>query len=310
MTATTNAPKQDPLMAINKQTYVVMQKVDDLVVAPIALGYKKALPVPVRKGLHNFFFNLTEPVAFVNFLLQLKPGKAAETVARFGINSTIGVAGLLDVAKKKPFHLPYRRNGLANTLGYYGIGPGPYLFLPFVGPTTLRDLLGTLVDQVVVPLSVGAPFNRPYYVLPANTVQTLDYRVEIDDDLKKIRATSSPYSTYRQVYLKTRFDEIEALHGRGPLAKGEVGIAPFARPLVPAAPEPAAPAAAPVVVPPPPSAPSPAAPPPAEAAPPPAPLPPVFIAEPVVQPLPDDYRPADLRQTDLRQTRHRAPGHH
>lgn len=268
-------------MAINKQTYVVMQKVDDLVVAPIALGYKKALPVPVRKGLHNFFFNLTEPVNFVNHLLQLHPGRAFKVLVRFGVNSTVGIGGLLDVAKNKPFHIYYRPNGFANTLGYYGIGPGPYMFLPLVGPTSPRDLIGSLLNNAFLPFFFK-PFKNYYYVTSAGLITELDYRVDIDAGVERARKTSNPYATYRQLYFKSRFEEIEALHGRGPLAKGEIGQPPFVRPLdaptEPAKPAIEAPAPAPAPVP----APVVDAPP----APPPLPPAPVFISQPVVQPLP------------------------
>lgn len=273
-------------MVINQATFKVTEAVDKALVGPVAMAYKNGLPGPIRSGLHNFFYNLTEPVNIINFVLQLKPVSAARTLARFGINTTLGVAGLLDVAKRQPFNLHYRPNGVANTLGYYGIGPGPYMFLPFVGPTSVRDLIGTLVDQVVLPVSFGKPFNSPYYVLPANTVQTLDYRVIIDDDLNKVRQSGHAYSSYREIYLETRREEIEALHGRGPLAKGEVGEAPFAKPLYPEAKpaEPAAPAK-PVAETPPPPEPA-AAPASAPAPAPVAPPPPVFVSHPVVQPLP------------------------
>src|SRR3546814_1283739 len=76
---------------------------------------------------------------FLNFLLQFKIGKAAETLGRFAVNTTFGVGGLFDVAKTMPFNLPYRRNGFANTLGFYGVEPGPYFYLPLIGSTTLRS---------------------------------------------------------------------------------------------------------------------------------------------------------------------------
>ncbi|MFX6258432.1 MlaA family lipoprotein, partial [Acinetobacter baumannii] len=87
-------------------------------------------PVPVRSGIRNFLYNLREPIVFVNFLLQHKAGKAAETLGRFVVNSTVGVGGLFDMAKRRPIHLPRRPNGFADTLGFYGVKPGPFLFLP------------------------------------------------------------------------------------------------------------------------------------------------------------------------------------
>ena len=256
-------PPQDPMQAVNLKSYEVVQKVDDKLVAPVAEGYKKALPSPVRAGLRHFLSNLTEPVVALNFLLQLKPGKAAETVGRFAINSTVGIGGLVDVAKAKPFNLPYRRNGLAWTLGYYGIGPGPYLFLPLVGPTTVRDLFGLTVDRALVPLAVGQPLTNPIYVASSNVIKSLDDRVQTDAELQQMRDSDDPYGSYRKAYLAQRQAEIDHLRGRD-------------RKAVPTA------APAPAIVLPPPPAPSPA---PVVAPSPPAS--PTFVAEPVVQPLPD-----------------------
>ena len=125
VTAEPGPPPGDPLQQLNIESFEVVQEMDEAVVAPVARAYEKAAPRGVRKALRNFFHNLREPIAAVNFLLQLKIGKAVETVGRFGINSTIGLAGFIDVAKKKPFNLPRRPNGFANTLGFYGVKPGP-----------------------------------------------------------------------------------------------------------------------------------------------------------------------------------------
>ncbi|MGF7148645.1 phospholipid-binding lipoprotein MlaA [Sphingomonas zeicaulis] len=216
VTGESGPPPGDPMEKINEKSFEAVQAVDKAVVGPMANTYKEAVPSPVRKGLRNFLSNLGEPVNALNFLLQLKPGKAAETVGRFAINTTVGVAGIVDVAKKKPFNLPRRTNGFANTMGYYGIGPGPYFYLPLVGPTTLRDALGDGLDRLVLPLAVGNPFNNPAYVIPAKVIDSLDQRAEYDAEVKKIRAQTNPYAAVRNVYLCRREAEIEALHGREP----------------------------------------------------------------------------------------------
>ena len=208
------APPGDPLFELNAKTYEVVEQVDSAVVEPLAIGYQETLPSPVRKGLFNFFSNLREPVVFVNFLLQGKPGKAAETLGRFAVNTTIGVGGLVDVAKKDPFNLPRRRNGFANTLAVYGVKEGAFLVVPLVGPTTVRDLVGTLVDNAVVPTVAGKPFTEPYVSLPAFTVISLESRAEIDDKLKAIRNSDEPYTTLRETYLCERRAEIAALRNR------------------------------------------------------------------------------------------------
>lgn len=204
----------DPLANLNAQTFEVTEKVDEALVEPLASGYEKAVPSPVRKGLFNFFSNLREPVVFLNFLLQGKPGKAAETLGRFAINSTVGIGGLVDVAKKEPFNLPRRRNGFANTLAVYGVKEGAFLVVPLVGPTTVRDLVGTLVDNAVVPTLAGKPFTEPYVTLPAFTVISLESRIEIDDKLQQMRASDEPYTTLRETYLCERRAEIAALRNR------------------------------------------------------------------------------------------------
>ena len=214
VTARHGAPPGDPLIGINGVSYEAVQAVDEAIIAPVAHGYEHGIPKPVRSGIHNFLNNLDEPIVFVNFLLQLKPGKAAETLGRFAINSTVGVGGLIDVAKKKPFNLPRRSNGLADTLGYYGVGPGPYFFLPLIGPTTLRDMAGRIVDLSLVPTVAGKPFNDPIFALGKGTISSLDERVENDEQIRKARESADPYTTSREYYLQKRREEIAALHSK------------------------------------------------------------------------------------------------
>ena len=214
VSGSTLAPPGDPLVQLNAQSYEATQKVDEAFVAPLAKGYEDIAPKPVRSGLRNFFRNLKSPIIALNYLLQLKPGKAAETIGRFAINSTIGVAGFVDVAKKKPFNLPYRPNGFADTLGYYGVGPGPYFFLPLIGPTTLRDLLGGGVDAMVLPTAIGGPFADIRFSIPALTIGALDYRVRFNDDITAQQQAADPYTASKEHYLQMRQAEIDALHGR------------------------------------------------------------------------------------------------
>jgi len=238
VTARGHAPKEDPVQAVNVVSYQAVQAVDKAVIGPIAHGYQKGVPHQVRRGLHNLLNNLDEPIVFVNFLLQLKPGKAAETLGRFTINSTLGVAGLLDVAKKKPFHLPRRSNGLADTLGYYGIGPGPYLFLPLIGSTTIRDMFGRVVDLSLVPTAVGKPFNDPTFALSKGALSSLDERAQFDADLKKLRTAPDPYSAQRAYYLQRRQAEIDVLRGKRDNADIDVDAIVSAAPGSVAAPAP------------------------------------------------------------------------
>jgi phospholipid-binding lipoprotein MlaA len=209
----TKAPPGDPVIKLNMASYSVAQSVDHAIIEPAAMGYKKHVPSPIRAAVRHFFANLTEPVIAVNFLLQLHPGKAAETVGRFGINSTIGIGGLLDVAKTKTFKLPYRVNGFGYTFAYYGVKPGPFLFIPLVGPTTLRDAIGLGLDRMVLPLVVGGPLRSPYYVASSFVVRSLNDRLAADEGIREARASSDPYTSTKNAYLAQRQAEIDELKG-------------------------------------------------------------------------------------------------
>jgi len=215
VSGTRETPREDPLEQANVESYEVVQAVDQAIVAPVAMGYKSAVPEPVRHGIRNFINNLDEPVVALNFLLQLKPGKAAETLGRFGINSTLGIGGLVDVAKRKPFNLPRRYNGLANTLGYYGVGPGPYLFLPVVGPTTVRDFVGRIVDFSIVPRMVGPPLSNTEVSITKGVLGALGDRIADDARIRRLRdQTDDGYGEIRRNYLERRQAEIDQLRGR------------------------------------------------------------------------------------------------
>jgi phospholipid-binding lipoprotein MlaA len=130
------------------------------------------------------------------------------------INTTLGVFGLFDIAKRRPFKLPRRPNGFADTMGFYGVGPGPYLFLPIIGATTVRDLIGRNLDRLVAPLTLGKPFNQSSYTIPMNVAIILDTRSQFDEQLRELRAKNDPYAARRDFYLRDRQAEIDHLRGR------------------------------------------------------------------------------------------------
>lgn len=218
------APEGDPAERVNALSYEVVDAVDTAVVKPVADAYSSAIPEPIRDGVDNFLTNLGEPVSALHYLLQLKPGRALETLGRFAINTTLGIAGIFDVAAKEPFYLEHQRNGLANTLGYYGVGPGPYLYLPLIGSTTVRDLFGRIADLSVVPTAVGQPLNNPYYATAAGTLNSLNDRVDKDAQIASVREKcGDPYAAERDLYLIQREAEIEALKGNANPDLGEIG---------------------------------------------------------------------------------------
>lgn len=217
VTARSAPPAEDPMQDLNVKSFQVVTSVDEAVTGPVARTYKKSLPSPLRSGLRNVLANLEEPVVFLNYLLQLKPGKSMETLGRFAINSTVGAAGLFDVAKKRPFNLPRRDNGFAYTLGYYGVKSGPYLYLPLMGPTTIRDFAGRMLDLSVLPFAVGKPFSELAYVVPTTTIRLIDERAEADEAIQETAdGPRDPYNAVREDYLRKRQAEIDALRGKVP----------------------------------------------------------------------------------------------
>lgn len=216
----------DPLEAVNARSYAVTQAVDTALIGPASLAYRHHVPRPIRGGVRNFLNNLHEPDVFLNYLLQLKPGKAVETFGRFAINSTAGAAGLIDVARRRPFHLPRRPNGFGDTFGYYGVKPGPFFYLPVIGPVTLRDLVGGGMDRLLLPVTVGSPFNQLAYTVPTGVLSGLDRRAEFDDQLTELRGGTDPYSARRDLYLARRQAEIDHL-------RGDVSAGAFSRDAAP-----------------------------------------------------------------------------
>lgn len=205
----------DSLEGFNRAMFGTWQVLDKAVYRPAAMGYKQVVPKPLRTGIRHVLSNLTEPLVFLNFLLQGKPRSASRTLARFVLNSTVGVGGLIDVAKDKSINLPHRNNGFGTTLALYGVGPGPYIFLPFLGPSTLRDLVGSSSEGLVLPLAVGKPFDTIEYQLSTAVVGGLDLRAESDAGLRALLSDAvDPYATLRSTWLQDRAAEIEAIrHG-------------------------------------------------------------------------------------------------
>ena len=204
----------DQMQAMNLKSFEFTQSVDRAIIRPVAMTYTRIMPLPIADGIRNVLNNLQGPDQFVNFLLQHRFGKALHVLARFAVNSTIGIGGLIDVARRKPFRLRHMPNGFADTMGFYGVKPGAYLYLPIIGPTTVRDLIGTNMDRFLLPIAAGRPFNRIYYVAPVGLFRTLDHRAQFDEKLAALHSGSDPYSDTRNDYMRDRQDEIDHLHSK------------------------------------------------------------------------------------------------
>ena len=142
--ASTTAPKADPLEDLNRATYAFNDAVDNAVFTPVAKGYRAVTPGFFRAGVTNFFTNIGDVATSLNNVLQGKASDAASDVGRFFINSTLGVLGLFDVAT--PMGLEKHNADFGQTMGKWGVGSGPFLMLPLMGPSTLRDAAGRPVD--------------------------------------------------------------------------------------------------------------------------------------------------------------------
>ena len=144
-TVSAGADPRDPWEGYNRQVWRFNEALDQAVFQPVARGYQAAVPEIVRVGVGNFFGNVSDVWSFVNNALQLKPQESAQTLARVGINTTVGLLGLIDVASS--VDLPRYREDFGQTLGFWGLPSGPYLILPLLGPSTLRDTAAFPVDR-------------------------------------------------------------------------------------------------------------------------------------------------------------------
>jgi len=144
----------DPWEPMNRRIYNFNAIFDNYVFLPVVQAYEFVLPVFVQTGITNFFNNLTEVTNLMNSLLQFKIEKAVNTFGRICINTTVGLGGLIDVATIND-GIPREDEDFGQTLGFYGLGPGPYLVLPILGPSNVRDTAGLAVDSVVYSLMLG-----------------------------------------------------------------------------------------------------------------------------------------------------------
>ncbi|MGI9170618.1 MAG: MlaA family lipoprotein, partial [Caulobacteraceae bacterium] len=195
------ATPADPWESLNRRGYAINGVLDRILIRPAAMLYRALTPGAIGKGLHNAVTNLGEPLVFINDVLQLRPRRAAEATVRFAVNSTVGLAGLIDVVARDG--IVHHDSGFGDTLGRYGVKPGPYLFVPVIGPSTVRDLFGAGVDIVTDPVHWA---NYPYRTeigVGDTVIGGLDTRAAADDQLEAILADAAdPYATLRSVYLQ------------------------------------------------------------------------------------------------------------
>lgn len=203
----------DPLEGANRLIFTVNDGLDRFALEPIATGLDYAIPDVAQRALRSAFDNLRFPVLFFNDLFQLKPREAGEDLARFLINTTIGIGGLMDPAAT--IGLRKRSEDFGQTLGYWGVPAGPYLMLPFFGPSNIRDGAGLIVDTGFRALGFFIPL---WVSLAMESVDTLNRRSLIREEIQAERraaldwysAVRSAYTQYRENLIHDRREGAEA----------------------------------------------------------------------------------------------------
>ena len=206
-----DANPRDPLEPFNRGVYQFNDAVDTAVLKPVATAYQKITPSPVRTGASNFFGNLGDLWSSVNAGLQLRPREATENLMRFSVNTVFGLAGVLDIASE--MGIPRTRLDFGQTMGRWGAPAGPYLVLPILGPSSVRDGTGLVVDVA------GDPVSGLDHVPSRNALVALR---AVDTRAGLLRATGlledaalDKYSFTRDFYLNRRQNQIDDLIDKG-----------------------------------------------------------------------------------------------
>jgi len=199
----------DPLEPTNRFFYRVNSGIDAVVFKPAAEGYRFLFPKPIRNGIHNLLANLSTPVVLANDMMQSKPRRAGDTFMRFLINSTVGIGGVLDVAKNWGY--PRHETDFGVTLALWGADPGPFLFLPILGPTDPRDAAGFGVDIAIDPFTwIGKGAVVTALDWSRYAVSAADARERVLEEVDNIKKTAlDPYATFRSLYRQHRQTQID-----------------------------------------------------------------------------------------------------
>jgi phospholipid-binding lipoprotein MlaA len=203
-TATTDP--RDPLEGINRSIYSFNQFMDKALFDRVGKVYTTVVPHPVNHGVTNFFNNLAEIASIANNILQLKLRAAVRNMGRFAVNSILGIGGLWDVATG--YGLPRRHEDLGQTLGHWGVGNGPFLIVPFLGPTTLRDAVGYGVDTAFLnPVSY---VNPDAYRAGLLSLDYIDYKTDTKSARSLVsEASVDEYEFLKNAYLERRASQVQ-----------------------------------------------------------------------------------------------------
>ena len=209
--AATGSNPKDPNEGFNRAMFNVNEGLDTVVAKPLAKGYDAAVPLPVKASVGNFFGNVGDAWVGINNGLQGKPGRGANDIGRLLINSTVGILGLFDVASE--MGMPKHEEDFGQTLAVWGVGDGPYVFLPIIGPRTTRDTFGWMVDEAVDPVWWG--IDNMAVRNSAAALRFVDIRASLLPADKVVEeAALDKYAYIRDAYLQRRRSQI--FDGRPP----------------------------------------------------------------------------------------------
>lgn len=199
----------DPFESVNRKVFAFNHSLDRHAAMPAASYYKSAVPDGVRDNVHNFLSNLSLPVTFANDMLQGEVTQAGYAVCRLGVNTTVGVLGVMDPATD--WGCPENDEDFGQTLAVYGVPGGPYIVLPLLGSTVPRDALGKiLVDHYFNPLGYLAYRGKYYVSIGENVIKMVDQRSRSVSALQDIERTSIDYyAAVRSIYLQRRDSAIQ-----------------------------------------------------------------------------------------------------
>ena len=200
---------RDPLQGLNRGIYKFNDVADKVVMKPVATAYKTIAPTPVRTGFNNFFNNIGMIATVFNDLLQFKFKNAFTDAGRFVINSTFGLAGFVDVASMD--NIPKNKEDFGQTLGHWGVGDGAYLVLPLIGPSSIRDATGFVVDGVIAdPITYTHNIGEISLHNQLRAAQFIDKRTELLDAKDIVdNASLDPYAFTRDAYLQRRASQVQ-----------------------------------------------------------------------------------------------------
>ena len=206
----------DPMEPANRVFYAVNDGLDTVILRPLAVGYRYVVPYVVRSHIHNVLTNLSMPASLFDDMLAARPRRAGNSLMRILVNSTVGVAGVFDVATDWGWPAHDSDGGI--TLALWGLPEGPYLFLPVLGPSSPRDATGFAADTASDPLTwVGEGDLVSALKWTRYGMSAIDARSAVLDDLDKIKAQAlDPYATLRSLYRQHRQSQIDAARSDDP----------------------------------------------------------------------------------------------